>query len=171
MAKRYRAHREEFETPFFVEGWPLYWELRLWELGFAQSAEDRVGMLFWRAHRCARIIFSLNFHLGKMSAQEAIDFLVSKVGHERRNATAEVRRSVSGDYPPLYQAAYLLGGMQLRSLHREVVESGRMTERDFHDAILRENAIPIELLRARLTHQRLSPDWKTTWRFYPTTNP
>ena len=49
-----------------------------------------------------------------MTAAECIDFLHKRVGHELRNAIAEVRRSVSGDYPPLYQAAYMLGGLQMR---------------------------------------------------------
>ena len=40
--------------------------------------------------------------------------LVERVGHERNNATAEVRRSVAGNYGPLYQAAYMLGGLQIR---------------------------------------------------------
>ena len=74
-------------TPFLVEGWALYWEMLLWDLGFATSPEDRVGMLFWRMHRCARIIFSLKFHLGEMTPRRsAIDFLVDRVGHERANA-------------------------------------------------------------------------------------
>ena len=69
-------------------------------------------------HRSARIIFSLNFHMGIWSPQECIDFLVEKVGHERDNATAEVRRSFDPQfgYGPLYQAAYLLGALQLRGL-------------------------------------------------------
>src|SRR5439155_8103344 len=100
-----------------------------------------------------RIIFSLKFHLGQMTAQEAIDFLVDRVGHERRNARAEVRRSVDGSYGPLYQAAYMLGGLQIRALRKELVDSGRMTNRQFHDAVLRENAIPLEMIRASLTRQ------------------
>ena len=36
-------------TPFYVEGWALYWEMRMWDMGFARNAHDRVGMLFWRA--------------------------------------------------------------------------------------------------------------------------
>src|SRR5215467_12522447 len=99
-------------------------------------------------HRCARIIFSLSFHLGKMTPDEAIEFLVGRVGHERENATAEVRRSFGGDYGPLYQAAYLLGGMQFYALHKELVGSGKMTNRQFHDAILRENRIPVEMIRS-----------------------
>lgn len=166
MAARFRTHRAEFRTPFLVEGWALYWEMLLWDLGFPKTPEDRVGMLFWRSHRCARIIFSLKFHLGQMTAQEAIDFLVDRVGHERRNATGEVRRSVAGAYSPLYQAAYMLGGLQIRGLRKELVESGKMTDRDFHDAILRENAIPIEFIRASLTSQPLTRDFSSQWKFY-----
>lgn len=42
-----------------------------------------------------------------------------------------------GSYPPLHQAAYMLGALQFRALHQELVGSGRMTDREFHDAILR----------------------------------
>ncbi|HEV3003703.1 MAG TPA: DUF885 family protein, partial [Pirellulales bacterium] len=97
---------------------------------------------------------------------ECIDFLVDRVGHERENAAGEVRRSFEGGYSPLYQAAYMLGGLQLRALRRELVESGKLTNRAFHDAVLKENAIPIELIRASLTGQPLSRDFQTTWRFY-----
>jgi hypothetical protein len=92
--------------------------------------------------------------------------LVNQVGHERDNATAEVRRSFTTFYGPLYQAAYLLGGLQLRALHRELVETGKMADRDFHDAILRENGIPIDMVRALLTGRKLSPSYKPDWKFY-----
>ena len=97
---------------FWMEGWALYWEMVLWDKGFTKTPEDRVGALFWRMHRCARIIFSLNFHLKKWTPQQCIDFLVDRVGHERDNASAEVRRSFNGNYGPLYQCAYMLGAMQ-----------------------------------------------------------
>jgi hypothetical protein len=167
MAARYRAYRRLFRTPFLVEGWALHWEMLLWDLGFAQSPEDRVGMLFWRMHRCARITFSLSFHLEKMTAPEAVELLVQNVGHERRNAAAEVRRSVSGSYPPLYQAAYMLGGLQLRALHQQLVGARTMTQQQFHDAVLKENAIPIELIRASLLKEDLTLDYRPQWRFYP----
>jgi uncharacterized protein (DUF885 family) len=165
MMERCRPYRRLFDTPFWVEGWALHWEMRLWDLGFPQSPEDRIGMLFWRMHRCARILFSLRFHLEQMTPQECIELLVKHVGHERANATAEVRRSFNGSYPPLYQAAYLLGGLQFRALHRELVGTGRMTERAFHDAILQENTMPVELLRALLTGQPLSREFVPVWRF------
>ena len=166
--KRYRPYRREFETPFWIEGWALYWEMLLWDKGFARSAEDRIGMLFWRKHRCARIVFSLGFQLGRMTPEQCVEYLIERVGHEPANASAEVRRSVMGGYPPLYQAAYMLGGLQIRALRAELVDSGKMTERDFHDAILREGPIPIAMVRAAL-HRTI--DDKTVdenpaaWRF------
>ena len=166
MASRYRTYRRAFSTPLMTEGWALYWELILWDMDFPKTAEDRVGMLFWRMHRCARIIFSLSFHLGKMSPQECIDFLVNRVGHERDNAAAEVRRSFGGDYAPLYQAAYLLGGLQLYSLHQSLVDSGTMTNRSFHDAVLQGGNMPIEMVRASLMNQKLPKSFSSQWRFY-----
>jgi hypothetical protein len=74
-------------------------------------------------------------------------------------------RWVSGGYGPLYQCAYMLGGIQLRGLRRELVDTGRMTDRAFHDAVLQQNAIPIELIRAALTGQELTRDFRSTWRF------
>lgn len=164
-ARRSRPWRGIFSTPFLVEGWALHWEMLLWDLGYAESAADRAGMLFWRMHRCARILLSLRFHLGRISPQEMVDFLVTRVGHERMAATSEVRRWIGDQYGPLYQAAYMIGGLQLRALHRELTSSGGWSHRAFHDAILGQNAIPIELIRAALTNSPLTRDWRSSWRF------
>ncbi len=166
MTARYKPYRGVFGTPFWTEGNALYWELLFWDLKFPKTPENRIGMLFWRMHRCARIIFSLSFHLEKMTPQECIDFLVNRVGHERDNATAEVRRSFDGSYGPLYQIAYLIGGLQQYSLHHDLVDSGKMTNRQFNDALLRENRIPIEMIRAIMTKQKLTRDFKSNWKFY-----
>jgi hypothetical protein len=165
MYRRYQPHRTEFYTPFWIEGNALYWEMLLWNLDFPRGAEDRVGMLFWRMHRAARIIFSLSFHLGTMTPDEAIDFLVDRVGHERANATAEVRRSFNGSYSPLYQAAYMMGGIQIMALRREMVDTGIMTDKEFHDAIMTGGIMPIELMRARLRGDLLEEDHEAEWRF------
>jgi hypothetical protein len=167
MSERYRPWRSEFSTPFWVEGWAFYWEMLLWDLDFPRSPEDRIGMLFWRMHRAARVIFSLSFHLGQMTAPQAVDFLVNEVGHERENAAGEVRRSFeSNDYGPLYQCAYQLGALQFRALHAEMVDSGKMTNRQFHDAVLKLNSIPVEMIRASLMQQKLPKNFAAQWKFY-----
>ncbi len=165
MAARYSTQRRLFQTPFWSEGQGLYWEMFLWDHGFHTSPEDRVGALFWRMHRSARIIFSLSFHLGKMTPDQAIQFLVDTVGFERANAEGEVRRSFSGAYSPLYQVAYMIGGLELRALHAELVDSKRMTEREFHDAVLQGGPMPIAMVRARLAKITLTRDGPAPWRF------
>jgi hypothetical protein len=162
---RSNSHRSLFTTPFWVEGWAVWWEFQFWDLGFPKSPEDRIGMLFWRTHRCARIIFSINFHLGNWTPEQCVDFLVDRVGHERASATGEVRRSFNGTFPPMYQAGYMLGALQLRGLHRELVSSGRMTNRQFHDAIMVGGPMPIELVRVRLEGGKPPRDFKPLWRF------
>jgi uncharacterized protein (DUF885 family) len=165
MGDRFNAHRMQMGwNPFWGEGWALYWELRLWEHDFPRNDPDKMGMLFWRLHRAARIVFSLNFQLGNWSPDEAIEFLIERVGHEPANAEAEVRRTARAH--PLYQIAYMIGGLQFRALQRELVESGQMTEREFHDAVLLGGSMPVELVRARITGQPLSRDFASEWRFY-----
>jgi uncharacterized protein (DUF885 family) len=165
MAERYKAYRNSY-TPFWIEGWALYQEFILWDLGFPRGPEDKIGMLFWRMHRCARIIFSLNYHLGRWTPQQCIDFLVDRVGHERANAEGEVRRSFTTDYPPLYQLAYMIGGLQFYAMKKELVDSGKMTYKQYHDAVMHENAMPVEMVRAIITNQPPKKDFKSNWRFY-----
>jgi len=165
MNLRYATQRRMFRTPFWTEGWALYWEFVLYENEFANSPEDRIGMLYWRMHRAARIVFSLNYHLGNWSPQQSIDYLVEKVGHEYANAEAEVRRSFEGNYGPLYQIAYMVGAMQFYSLRMELVDSGEMSEKKFHDAILQNNSIPVAMVKAILTEQELTPDFQSDWKF------
>jgi len=166
MNQRHKSYRSLFRTPFWTEGWALYWEMNLWEKDFPRSAEDKVGMLFWRMHRSARIIFSLSYHLGNMTPQESIDFLVERVGHERDNAAAEVRRSFTGNYGPLYQIAYMIGGLQFKSLKDELVGSGQMTEKEFHDRVMRENSIPVALVREILRGEDPKKEFSGDWKFY-----
>lgn len=167
MTSRYKPYRAEaFRTPFWTEGWTLYWELLLYDMGFPQTPEERIGMLFWRMHRCARITFSIKYHLGEWTPQQCIDYLVDRVGHEPSTAHGEVKRSFEGNYGPLYQLAYLVGGLQVWSLKKELVDSGKMGYKEFHDRFMKENYMPIEMLRATLSDQKLNRNFKSSWRFY-----
>jgi uncharacterized protein (DUF885 family) len=166
MTQRYRAYRSIFSTPFWTEGMAFYWEMLLWDLGFTHTPEQRVGALFWRMHRCARIIFSLSFHLGKMKAVECVQFLVDRVGHEKANAEGEVRRSFNGSYQPIYQCAYMLGALQFYALHKEFVGSGKMTNRAFHDALYQQGNMPVEMVRLAISGQKVDRNYQASWKFY-----
>ena len=164
MNSRYKSYRAPFETPFWMEGWALYWEIELWNKQFPQTPEQKLGMLFWRIHRCARIIFSLKYHLGQMSPQQCIDLLVNEGGHEYANAEAEVRRSFASGDAPLYQVAYMTGGLQFYALRNELLKKG-WTEKQFHDRVLKENMMPVEMLRVLLEEEPVSEEYKTNWKF------
>ncbi|HXJ74869.1 MAG TPA: DUF885 family protein [Candidatus Dormibacteraeota bacterium] len=165
MSDRHRPYRRLFSTPFYVEGWAVYWEFMLWDRKYGRTPEDRIGMLFWRMHRAARIIVSLKFHLGQMTPAEMVDFIVDRVGHERLGATSEVRRFIGSGYSPLYQCGYMIGGLQLRALRQEIVGAGKLTEKQFNDTVLEQGPIPIEYVRAALSAVPLNRDAKASWRF------
>jgi hypothetical protein len=158
-----RGPERPFSTSFYVEGWALYWELRLWDLGWAKTPEDRIGMLFWRMTRAARVILTLKYHLGRMTPEEMVTFLIDRVGHEKLGARGEVRRFIHAE--PLYQVGYLIGGRQILALHDEMVGPGKKSERQFHDAVLEQGCMPIELLRAALMGIPLAKDAKPSWQF------
>jgi uncharacterized protein (DUF885 family) len=140
--------------------------MEFYDRGFHKTPEERIGALFWRMHRSARVMFTMHFHLGEWTPKQCIDYLISAVGHEPDNAAAEVRRSFDGSVGPLYQCAYLMGALQIRALREELVDGHKMTEKQFHDAVLQAGPMPIEILRADLTGQKLSSDLKPSWKFY-----
>jgi uncharacterized protein (DUF885 family) len=59
----------------------------------------------------------------------------------------------------------MMGGLQFRALRNELVVRGGMTDRAFHDAVLKAGAMPVELVRALLARAPLSRDYRTQWRF------
>lgn len=162
---RYQTHRAPFGSPFWLEGWAVYWEFVLYENGFTKTPEERMGFLVWRAHRYARILFSLRFHLGQLTPDQCVDFLVDNVGFDRRNAEGEVRRSVGPSYPPLYQAAYMVGAMQFRALADRWTQQERGSLKEFHDAVLRQGSMPIASLEAILFDTPIDRQHAPAWRF------
>ncbi|UAB83292.1 DUF885 family protein [Zunongwangia sp. SCSIO 43204] len=165
MNQRNKPYRSSFDTPFWMEGWALYWEIILWNKEFPRTPEEKMGMLFWRIHRCARIIFSLKYQLGEWTPQQCIDMLVDEVGHEYANAEAEVRRSFATSYtPPLYQLAYMIGGLQFYALRNELLEKG-WTEKEFHDRVMKEHMMPVAVLRLLLEDKDIPKNYKANWKF------
>ncbi|SFC92822.1 protein of unknown function [Zunongwangia mangrovi] len=165
MNQRNKPYRGSFDTPFWMEGWALYWEIILWNKEFPRTPEEKMGMLFWRIHRCARIIFSLKYQLGEWTPQQCIDMLVDEVGHEYANAEAEVRRSFATSYtPPLYQLAYMIGGLQFYALRNELLEK-EWTEKEFHDRVMKEHMMPVAVLRLLLEDKEIPKNYKANWKF------
>eukprot|EP01043_Picozoa_sp_COSAG02_P040701 COSAG02_NODE_3314_length_6953_cov_4.605924_4_plen_83_part_00 len=49
--------------------------------GFHKDLKDKVGALFWRSHRCARIIFSLKYEMGEMTAAVCWLAIIAVIDH------------------------------------------------------------------------------------------
>ncbi|RYF45066.1 MAG: hypothetical protein EOO38_16665 [Cytophagaceae bacterium] len=59
----------------------------------------------------------------------------------------------------------------MHALYRELVGTGEMTDREFHDAFLKENCIPIPTLRAILQETPLDTDFASGWQFLTIAGP
>jgi uncharacterized protein (DUF885 family) len=133
-------------TPIMVEGWALYCEDLLGELGFYRSPEVRLfqlAMLLWRA---VRVVLDVGLHTRGMTPQEAVDYMVDRLPMDRPAAEAEVRRYCA---MPTYQLCYAVGRrdiMSLRDSYRERAGTD-FTWRRFHDELLTYGGLPVSLAR------------------------
>jgi uncharacterized protein (DUF885 family) len=60
----------------------------------------------------------------------------------------------------------MMGGLQFMALKNEMTGDYKMSLKQFHDAVLQQNSMPVEMLRNILTNQPLKEGYKTNWRFY-----
>jgi hypothetical protein len=59
----------------------------------------------------------------------------------------------------------MMGGLQFKSLHDELVVKGKkMTNRQFHDTIIQGGNLPVEMVRARLMQTKLPRDYDASWK-------
>ncbi|MBI4616815.1 MAG: DUF885 family protein, partial [Planctomycetes bacterium] len=150
FADRHETQRRHFGSSVLVEGWGFYTELLLDEQGYFRTPEERLGHLSWKLVRAARILVSVKYHLGRITQEEMVRFLVDQVGLEEAGAKAEVERYMT--YSPLYQASYMIGALAIRDLREECRKAwgDRFTLYEFHRRLLEENSIPIALIRYSL---------------------
>ena len=60
----------------------------------------------------------------------------------------------------------MMGGLQFMALKNEMIGENKMSLKQFHDAVLQQNSMPVEMLRNILTNQPPNEPYKTSWRFY-----
>ena len=64
-----------------------------------------------------------------------------------------------------------MGGLEFRALHHEVVDGGKMTNKQLHDYIYTHGNMPVEMVRASLLSLPLTRDYATQWKFAATLPP
>ncbi len=134
--------RKAVRSNLFVEGWGLYIEELMTELGYLGSPETRLLRLkdvLWRA---ARVLVDVGLSTGSMSFEQAVAFMVDGPKLERPNAIAEVRRYT---YDPLQPSSYALGRAAIMELRGRARRRG-FGMRQFHDTLLSAGSLPPTLL-------------------------
>lgn len=138
--------RRHLWTPVMVEGWALYCEQLMVEVGYYQTPEQRLFQLVNLLWRAIRIVLDVGLHTRGMTPNEAVDYMVEHLPIERRSAEAEVRRYCAW---PTYQLCYAVGRrdlLRLRDAFREAA-GGDFEPRRFHDALLAYGGLPVSLAR------------------------
>ena len=141
------------DSPLLSEGWGFYCEELAHEQGYFRDPRERLMQLNWRLQRTARVILDVSLHVGRMSWEQAVAFLVEKVRMNRAHAEGSVNAYTRS---PTYFATYLLGMLEIFRI-REACRSRlgpRFSLREFHERFLRYGNVPPALIE-----RELSRDW------------
>jgi len=143
--------RQVFSTSYFSEGWALYAERVMREQGFFTDPKHQLYQYEATIFRAARIIVDTSLHLGEMTFDEAVKFMVAKGNLTEPNARAEVGRYCSW---PTQASAYLTGMLEIVDLRtRWLATKGKADVsalREFHDRLTSSGAMPTSLAERAL---------------------
>jgi uncharacterized protein (DUF885 family) len=132
--------------PVFAEGWGLYAESLGEELGLYQDPYQKVAALRNEIWRAARLVVDAGLHTGRMTREEAIQYMVEHAGLEERIAVSEVERYMAD---PGQALAYKIGELQIKELRAKYQKmlGSKFSIRSFHDAVLSGGAMPLNLFK------------------------
>lgn len=138
--------RRHLWSPLTVEGWALYCEGLMDELGYYPSKEVKLFRLVDLLWRAVRIDIDIGLHTRGMTAGEAVDEMVNRLPMERSDAVSEVRRYCQ---MPTYQLCYAVGRRDLLALRdaTRAARGDRFDLRAFHDEVLSYGGLPVSLIR------------------------
>ena len=143
--------RQVFSTSYFSEGWALYAERVMREQGFFTDPKHQLYQYEATIFRAARIIVDTSLHLGEMTFDEAVRFMVEKGNLTEPNARAEVGRYCSW---PTQASSYLTGMLEIVDLRTRWLanngKSGVPALREFHDRLTGSGAMPTSLAERAL---------------------
>jgi uncharacterized protein (DUF885 family) len=140
------AARQVFRTSYFIEGWGLYAERMMREQGFFTDPRHQMFQYEATLFRAARIIVDTSLHLGEMSFDEAVRFMMERANLPEPTAKAEVGRYCSW---PTQASSYLTGSIEIVRIRERYMSekgvSGTDGLRAFHDTIARSGCLPTAL--------------------------
>ncbi len=134
----------------FIEGWALYAERLGKEIGFYKDMLSDFGRLTQEAWRAARLVVDTGIHSMKWTREQAIRFLKENTATTEQDIVSEVDRYIAW---PGQALAYKIGEMKIRELRAKVEkkQKRKFEIRRFHDELLNDGALPLDLLAKKMT--------------------
>lgn len=141
--------RKHIDYTAFVEGWALYAESLGPELEMYKDPYSKFGQLAYEMWRAVRLVVDTGMHSMGWTRQQAIDFFRENTSKMDQDITVEVDRYIVW---PGQALAYKIGQMKIRELRaRAEKELGQQFNvRRFHDAVLEQGAVPLDLLEGHV---------------------
>lgn len=133
----------------FSEGWGLYSERLGIEMGLYDTPARDMGRLSYEMWRACRLVVDTGLHTKGWTKQQAVDFMTENSALSAGNIDAEVNRYISN---PGQALAYKIGELKMREM-RTLAEQrlgARFDLRTFHDALLENGAVPLDVLEAHM---------------------
>ncbi len=134
-----RKWRPMFAHAVFYEGWTLWCEHMLVELGIETSPAMELQQLHDALWRCHRILVDLRLHTGRYSYRRAVDHMIEHLGMTRARAEADVNWYTQSPAVPM---SYWLGRLENERLKRRLVDSRGWTLKRFNDWLLSFGTLP-----------------------------
>ncbi len=143
------AFREQFYPHAFGEGWGLYSEKLGVEMGIYQTPYDHAGRLSYELWRACRLVIDTGLHSKGWTRQQALDYLAANTALSMKNVQTEVDRYIAW---PGQALAYKMGELKLWELRARAEKAlgDKFDIREFHDAVLTEGGLPLDMLNARI---------------------
>jgi uncharacterized protein (DUF885 family) len=148
--KSRRALRNIYGNVPYVEGWALYTQQMMSEEGFLDnSVELRLTFYKQLLRSIANSILDIRLQTMNMTDQQALDLMINDTFQEKEEATAKLQRAqLTSCQLPTYFVG-LRGWLDTREEYKKRNGSAFVLS-EFHDAALKESAVPLPALRRLL---------------------
>ena len=140
--------RKQIGYTAFIEGWALYAETLGPEMGFYTDPYQKFGFLSAVMWRAVRLVVDTGIHSMGWSRDQAIQYFEETTGQPHLNSVVEIDRYIVW---PGQALGYMIGRLQIQQLRQDAEKQlgDRFDIRAFHDAIVDQGAMPMDMLESR----------------------